>query len=155
MANSREAQLKWDITKAMTARGWKAGTAGGYVHKDEYVSELELPHYRLTKREKQSLSEIIDRLSDLYGAEVRDDYKLLFVNGIADRIERDSAMMAQMCNHSEDQVMHDLFLKKVTGHPTRRPEGPQEAQHTAVGGRGNGYVVCVAEFEAVGEERES
>ncbi len=95
MVNSREAQLQWDISKDMTARGWKAGTAGGYVHKDEYVSELELTHYCLTKREekrwrleeaegdyglspvsevgsskphdheKQSLSENIDRLSDL------------------------------------------------------------------------------------------
>ncbi|WP_299237060.1 type I restriction endonuclease [uncultured Halomonas sp.] len=108
------------------------------------VSELELTHYRLTKREekrlrleeaegdygltpvsevgsgkphdpeKQRLNEIIDRLNDLYGAEVSDDDKLHFANGIADRIERDEAVMAQVRNHSQDQVMHGLFPKKVT-----------------------------------------
>ncbi|MDT0502579.1 type I restriction endonuclease [Halomonas sp. PAR7] len=108
------------------------------------VSELELTHYRLTKREekrlrleeaegdygltpvsevgsgkphdpeKQRLAEIIDRLNDLYGADVSDDDKLHFANGIADRIERDEAVMAQVRNHSEDQVMHGLFPKKVT-----------------------------------------
>ena len=108
------------------------------------VSELELTHYRLTKREekrlrleeaegdygltpvsevgsgkphdpeKQRLAEIIDRLNDLYGAEVSDDDKLHFANGIADRIERDEAVMAQVRNHSEGQVMHGLFPKRVT-----------------------------------------
>lgn len=107
------------------------------------VSELELTHYRLTKREekrlrlevaegsplkpvsdvgsgkphdpeKQRLAEIIDRLNDLYGAEVSDEDKLHFANGIADRIERDEAVMAQVRSHSEDQVMHGLFPKKVT-----------------------------------------
>ena len=108
------------------------------------VSELELTHYRLTKREekrlrleeaeggygispvsevgsgkphdpeKQRLAEIIERLNDLYGAEVSDDDKLHFANGIADRIERDEAVMAQVRSHSEDQVMHGLFPKKVT-----------------------------------------
>ncbi|MEQ7869864.1 DEAD/DEAH box helicase family protein [Chromohalobacter salexigens] len=107
------------------------------------VSELELTHYRMTKRaeqqlklevaeakplkpgtdvgsgkphdpEKQRLAEIIERLNDLYGSEVSDDDKLHFANGIADRIERDEAVMAQVRNHSEDQVMHGLFPKKVT-----------------------------------------
>ncbi|BCB08867.1 hypothetical protein HHSLTHF2_27570 [Vreelandella venusta] len=55
MANSREAQLQWEITKDMTDRGWMAGTAVGYVLKDEYVSELERPHYRLTKRVEECL----------------------------------------------------------------------------------------------------
>ena len=108
------------------------------------VSELALTHYRLTKRaehqlrleeeqgdygltpvsevgsgkphdpEKQRLAEIIDRLNDLYGAEVSDDDQLHFANGIADRIERDEVVMAQVRGHSEDQVMHGLFPKKVT-----------------------------------------
>lgn len=43
MANNREAQFQWDITKAMSAGGW------------EYVSWLELPHYRLIKREEERL----------------------------------------------------------------------------------------------------
>ena len=36
-----------------------------------------------------------------------------FANGIADRIERDEAVMAQVRNQSEGQVMHGLFPKKV------------------------------------------
>tara|TARA_R100001480_G_scaffold15858_1_gene24749 strand:- start:986 stop:4171 length:3186 start_codon:yes stop_codon:yes gene_type:complete len=108
------------------------------------VSELSLTHYRLTKRaelelriaeeegeyglkpitelgsgkahdpEKERLSEIINRLNDLFGAEVSDDDKLHFANGIADRIERDDEVMAQIRNHPTDQVMHGLFPKRVT-----------------------------------------
>lgn len=37
----------------MTTCGWKVGTVGGYGHKGEGVSELELTHYRLTKREEK------------------------------------------------------------------------------------------------------
>ncbi|MCH8503809.1 MAG: DEAD/DEAH box helicase family protein [Ectothiorhodospiraceae bacterium] len=107
------------------------------------VSDLALTHYRLTKRaehrlriededgdyglkpisevgsgkphypEKQRLSEIIERLNDLFGAEVTDDDKLHFANGVADRIERDEAVMAQLRNHSPEQVMHGLFPKRV------------------------------------------
>nr|WP_298410620.1 hypothetical protein [uncultured Halomonas sp.] len=55
MANSRGAQLQWDIIEAMTTHGWMAGTAGGYDRKGEYVSELELTHYHLTKREEKRL----------------------------------------------------------------------------------------------------
>ncbi|XKF14940.1 DEAD/DEAH box helicase family protein [Halomonas sp. BLK-85] len=108
------------------------------------VSELELDSYRLTKRaeqrlsleeedgdyglqpisevgsgkphdpETQRLNEIIERLNDLYGADISDDDKLHFANGIADRIQRDEAVMAQVNNHSEDQIMHGLFPKRVT-----------------------------------------
>lgn len=107
------------------------------------VSELELTHYRLTKRaehqlrleeeqgdyglqpisevgsgkphdpEKKRLDEIIDKLNDLFGAEVSDDDKLHFANGIADRIERDESVMAQIRHHDEAQIMHGLFPKKV------------------------------------------
>jgi len=56
MENSTEAQFQWEITKAMTARGWMAGTA--------------------------------------------------------DCLERDKAVMAQVRNHSEDQVMYGQFPKK-------------------------------------------
>lgn len=142
MANSREAQLKWDITKDITVRGWKAGAADGYDREVEDFAELELTHYRLTKREQKRLrleeaegdygltpfSEVSSgkphdlnkqrlafhyRFNDLYGAQVSDDDKLRFA-GIADRIERDEAVMAQVRNHSEDQVIHGLFPKKVT-----------------------------------------
>ncbi|WP_110690070.1 hypothetical protein [Salinicola endophyticus] len=132
MANSREAQSQWNVTKVMFAGGW------------EYVGWLELPHYRLIKLEeerlllavagedygltsvndarsgkprdpeRQRLAEIINRLNDLYGPEVSDDDKLHFANGITDRIERKEVVRAQVRNHSEDQVMHVLFPKKVT-----------------------------------------
>jgi type I restriction enzyme R subunit len=108
------------------------------------ISELELTHYVLTKREEkrleleesegdyglkpitevgsgkpfdpetQRLNEIIKRLNDLYGADVSDEDKLHFANGIADRIERDDAVMAQINHHDESQVMHGLFPKRVT-----------------------------------------
>ncbi len=64
--------------------------------------------------EKKQLSEIIDRLNDLFGAEVSDDDKLYFANGVADRIRRDEAVMEQVNNHAPDQVMHGLFPKRVT-----------------------------------------
>lgn len=132
MANGRVAQFQRDITKAMSAGGW------------EYVSWLELPHYRLIKLEeerlflavagedygltsvndarsgkphdpeRQRLAEIINRLNDLYGPEVSDDDKLHFANGIADCIECDEALMAQVYTPSQDQMRHGLFLNKVT-----------------------------------------
>jgi len=60
------------------------------------------------------LSEIIERLNDLFGAEVDDQDKLHFANGIADRIERDEEVMAQIRGHSTEKVMHGLFPKAVT-----------------------------------------
>ncbi|MDN6298559.1 MAG: DEAD/DEAH box helicase family protein [Halomonas sp.] len=106
------------------------------------LGELELTHYRMTKREqrrlqlevaegdplkpvsdvgsgkphdpeKQRLDEIIDRLNDLYGAEVDDNDKLHFATGIADRISRDEAVMAQVSNHTSEQVMHGLLPERV------------------------------------------
>ncbi|PLW82525.1 restriction endonuclease subunit R [Kineobactrum sediminis] len=107
------------------------------------VTELSLTHYRLTKRaelelriadeegeyglkpltevgsgkpydpEKERLSEIINKLNELFGAEVGDDDQLHFANGIADRIERDEEVMAQIRNHSRDKIMHGLFPKRV------------------------------------------
>lgn len=108
------------------------------------VSELELTHYRITKRkehdlkladdageytvdpisgvgsgkphdpEKRRLAEIIEKLNDIFGAEVGDEDQLHFANGIADRVRRDEAVMAQVENHSTDQVMHGLFPKRLT-----------------------------------------
>lgn len=110
---------------------------------DVDISELELTHYRLTKRaeqqlrlaenegeyplkpgsdigtgkahdpEKQRLSEIIQALNDLFGAEVGDDDQLQFLHTIAERISRQDDVMAQVNNHAPDQVMHGLFPKRV------------------------------------------
>lgn len=108
------------------------------------ISELALSHYRITKRkehelrlaqddaeygldpitelgsgkahdpEKKRLSEIIEALNDIFGAEVSDEDQLHFANGIAERVRRDDAVMAQVNNHSSDQVMHGLFPKRLT-----------------------------------------
>lgn len=108
------------------------------------ISELALTHYRITKRkehelrlegeddpdgldpitgvgtgnphdpEKKRLSEIIETLNDIFGAEVSDEDQLHFANGIADRVRRDEAVMAQVNNHTTEQVMHGLFPKRLT-----------------------------------------
>ncbi|MGI0153148.1 type I restriction endonuclease subunit R [Pseudidiomarina sp. WS423] len=108
------------------------------------ISELALSHYRITKRkehelrlaqddaeygldpitelgsgkahdpEKKRLSEIIAALNDIFGAEVSDEDQLHFANGIAERVRRDDAVMAQVNSHSSDQVMHGLFPKRLT-----------------------------------------
>ncbi|MNQ94904.1 hypothetical protein D3C85_1104420 [compost metagenome] len=110
---------------------------------DVDVGELQLSHYRLRKRaehqlrlneehgeytlkpgsdvgsgkphdpEKKRLSEIIEALNDIFGAEVSDDDQLQFLTGIAQRISRQEDVMAQVNNHSVDQVMHGLFPKRV------------------------------------------
>ncbi|PLC51991.1 hypothetical protein CR155_20510 [Pollutimonas nitritireducens] len=110
---------------------------------DVDVSELELTHYRLTKRaehalklnentgeyglkpgsdvgtgkphdpEKKRLSEIIDALNDLFGAEISDDDQLHFANGVAARISRDAEVMAQVNGYSKEQVMHGVFPKRI------------------------------------------
>lgn len=107
------------------------------------VSELSLTHYRLTKRkeqqlrlndnqgdyllkpgsaigtgkahdpEKKRLSEIIQALNDLFGAEVSDDDQVQFLNTIAQRISRQDDVMAQVKTHSVEQVMHGLFPQRV------------------------------------------
>ena len=108
------------------------------------ISELALTHYRLTKRaaqqlrlaeapgdyqlepgndigtgqphdpEKKRLSAIIQALNDLFGAEVGDDDKLQFLHAIAERISRQDDVMAQVNNHSPEQVMYGLFPQRVT-----------------------------------------
>lgn len=110
---------------------------------DVDLGELQLSHYRLSKRaehqlrlneengqytlkpgsdvgsgkphdpEKKRLSEIIEALNDIFGAEVSDDDQLQFLAGIAQRISRQEDVMAQVNNHSVEQVMHGLFPKRV------------------------------------------
>ena len=107
------------------------------------IGELQLTHYRLSKQaehrlrlseedgeysldpasavgsgkphdpEKKRLSEIIEALNDIFGAEVSDDDQLQFLTGIAQRISRQEDVMAQVNNHSVEQVMHGLFPKRV------------------------------------------
>lgn len=113
------------------------------LEEDVDVGELQLTHYRLSKRaeqqlrlseehgeyqlkpgsdvgsgkphdpEKKHLSEIIEALNDIFGAEVNDDDQLQFLTGIVQRISRQEDVMAQVNNHSVDQVMHGLFPKRV------------------------------------------
>ncbi|MBJ7546614.1 type I restriction endonuclease subunit R, partial [Pseudomonas sp. OA3] len=63
--------------------------------------------------EKKRLSEIIEALNDIFGAEVSDDNQLHYANGIVSRLSKDEAVMAQISNHSTEQVMHGLFPKRV------------------------------------------
>ncbi|MBB4817777.1 type I restriction enzyme R subunit [Pseudomonas alcaligenes] len=107
------------------------------------LGELQLTHYRLSKRaehqlrlneaqgdyrlrpasgvgsgtardsEKKRLSEIIDALNEIFGTEVRDEDQLKYLTDIADRISRQEDVMAQVSNHSPEQVMHGLFPKRV------------------------------------------
>ena len=108
------------------------------------VSALSLTHYRITKRqeqqlrlsepqgtyslrpgndvgsgkardpEKQRLSEVIQSLNDLFGAEVSDEDQVQFLNAITERIRRQDDVMAQVKGHSAEQVMHGLFPRRVT-----------------------------------------
>lgn len=110
---------------------------------DVDLGELQLSHYRLSKRaehqlrlseekgdygldpasavgsgkahdpEKKRLSEIIEALNDIFGAEVSDEDQLQFLTGMAKRISRQEDVMAQVNNHSVEQVMHGLFPKRV------------------------------------------
>ncbi len=63
--------------------------------------------------EKKRLSEIIDALNDLFGLEASDEDQLQFLNDIAQRISRQPDVMAQVSSHTEEQVMHGLFPKRV------------------------------------------
>lgn len=110
---------------------------------DVDVGELQLTHYRLSKRaehqlrlseendvhplkpgssvgsgrtsrsRKKRLSEVIEALNDIFGAEVSDDDQLQFLTGIAQRISCQDDVMAQVNNHWVEQVMHGLFPKRV------------------------------------------
>lgn len=113
------------------------------AQEDVDVGELQLTHYRLNKHaeqqlrlndaegeyglkpgsgigtgkphdpEKKRLSEIIEALNEIFGAEVSDEDQLQFLTGIAQRISRQQDVMAQVNSHSVDQVMHGLFPKRV------------------------------------------
>lgn len=110
---------------------------------DVDIGELQLTHYRLTKRkeqqlklreeegeynldpvtgvgtgkphdpEKKKLSEIIEKLNELFGAEITNENQLHFANGIASRLSEDEEVMAQVRGHSPDQVMQGTFPKRV------------------------------------------
>ncbi|ABM61927.1 type I restriction endonuclease subunit R [Halorhodospira halophila] len=63
--------------------------------------------------EKKPLAEIIERLNDLFGAEVDEQDKLNFAQGVADRIERDEAVMAEVQRNNPQQLMHGQFPERV------------------------------------------
>jgi type I restriction enzyme R subunit len=107
------------------------------------ISELQLTHYRLTKRaehqlrlseeegeyglepasavgtgkahdpQKKRLSEIIEALNGIFGAETSDEDQLHFLTGIAQRIRRQEDVMAQVNSQPADQVMHGLLPRRV------------------------------------------
>ncbi|MNC60445.1 hypothetical protein D3C75_1103230 [compost metagenome] len=63
--------------------------------------------------EKKRLSEIIEALNDIFGADTQDDDQLHFAAGITQRLLRQDDLMAQVNSHSVDQVMHGLLPKRV------------------------------------------
>jgi len=103
------------------------------------LSELELTHYRLNKRaerrielgeeegdytlkpvtdvgsgqardpKQERLDAIIERLNDLFGAEVDDRDKLNWAQNLADRVRRDDAVMEQARTHSDEQMMRGRY----------------------------------------------
>ncbi len=107
------------------------------------IHELELTHYRLSKRaeqqlklgeggpgeglkpvsevgsgkphdpEKERLSEIIERMNELFGAEVREEDQLHFLRGIASRMEREEDVMEQIRSNTAEQVMHGRFPSRL------------------------------------------
>lgn len=114
------------------------------LQEDVDIGELQLTHYRLSKRaehelrlsvedaadanlkpgsdvgsgkphdaDKKRLSDIIEALNDIFGAEVSDEDQLQFLTGIAQRIRRQDDVMAQVNQHSIEQIMHGLYPKRV------------------------------------------
>ena len=107
------------------------------------IHELELTHYRLSKRaevqlklgegdpgeglnpvtevgsgkphdpEKERLSEIIEQMNELFGAEVREEDQLHFLRGIANRMEREEDVMEQIRTNSAEQVMHGRYPSRL------------------------------------------
>mgnify|MGYP000370787551 CR=1 FL=1 len=103
------------------------------------LSELELSHYRLNKRaehriqlgveegdytlkpgtdvgsgqardpKQERLAEIIQRLNDLFGAEVDDRDKLDWAQNLAERVRRDETVRDQARTHSDDQMMRGRY----------------------------------------------
>lgn len=103
------------------------------------LSELQLTHYRVQKQQKSSirlgeqdgehtlepvsevgsgkardpkkvlLDEIIQKLNDLFGSEIKDQDKLNWVNGLADRIRREESVMQQVATHTPEQMMHGRY----------------------------------------------
>ncbi len=107
------------------------------------LGDVALTHYRLTKQkeheinlreaegdyrirpvsevgsgqardpEHKQLSEILERLNELFGAEITDADKLQFANGVVDRLQRDEMAMAEYRTNSRDQLMHGRFPERV------------------------------------------
>jgi len=110
------------------------------------LSDLALTHYRLQKRaeheirlgeeagehtldpvsevgsgqakdpKKERLDRIIERLNDLFGAEVDDRDQLAFARNLADRVSRDTEIVRQAETHTEDQMMHGRYPKAIEAH---------------------------------------
>lgn len=107
------------------------------------VGELRLTHYRLNKQaehrlrlsdqegdatlkpssdvgtgkahdpEKKLLAEIIEALNELFGADTHDEDQLHLATGFAKRVRREDDVMAQVKNHTDEQIMYGLFPKRL------------------------------------------
>ena len=152
---------------------------------DVDVSELSLTHYRLTKTaehrlklgesegeylsnitdagsgqphdpEKERLSEIIERLNDLFGAEVNDEDKLHFANGVADRVKRDEGVMAQIEKHTPEQVMRGgEFTKRVEDELLDAMKDQEQMATEILGDKDKGRQFALLILSLLGKKPES
>lgn len=113
------------------------------MHEDVDIGELQLSHYRLSKNaehrlslgvaegelglkpgtdigsgkphdpEKERLAEIIEALNEIFGAEISDEDQLQLATGIVQRLCRQADVVAQIKNHSDEQIMHGLFPTRL------------------------------------------
>lgn len=113
------------------------------LQEDIDIGELQLTHYRLDKTaerdlrlsehdgdstlkpgsevgsgvaqdpEKKRLSEIIEALNELFGAEIHDDDQLHFAQGIVQRFAREEDVQAQVEIHTVDQLMDGKLPARI------------------------------------------
>lgn len=59
----------------------------------------------LRDRERTFLSELIERLNELFGAEITEDDKVMFAVHISEKLRANNSVMAQVRNNSRDQAL--------------------------------------------------
>ena len=76
-----------------------------------------------------------------------DEDQLQFLTGIANRISRQEDVMAQVSNHSVEQVLHGLFPERVPGTLLDAMTDHAKTVAGSVGQRDQEPGVCVGDFE--------
>jgi len=63
--------------------------------------------------EKEELSEIIERLNELFGADTTDQDKVNWFNAVKDKVKENEPVMEQVCSNPPDRVLHGDFPSAV------------------------------------------